>query len=353
MNISSQVRPARQTICSAVLAALLLPLGLHASEPANKKATAGVRTALKLVARVQQAKGILAGQHVYLNSAPNEVERVKQLTGKYPAVAEFDLLGFHQDPQKRDRYLAFAKDWHAAGGLVGISWHETSPVLDALDEGGYSKGTKKRMSQKEFDQVVTPGTKLHTKWLDHVDKAALWLNELEQAGVVVFWRPYHEMTGAWFWWGAKRPETFRKLWVDLHERLTDHHGLNNLIWVWSAAQAGSNYEGYLPHDYVDITGVDIYQRRREAPEFVTKFRAIERAAKGKPVALTEVGLLPLSQTLETETEYVWFVLWGRGFLDRDHYGAPKTKVGNRAQDVVELYEHPMVITRDELGALRR
>lgn len=204
-----------------------------------------------------------------------------------------------------------------------------------------------------FEQVVTPGTQLHAKWLDHVDKAAVWLKELEQAGVVVFWRPYHEMTGAWFWWGAKQPETFHKLWVGLYERLTEHHGLNNLIWVWSAAQAGSEYEAYLPHDYVDITGVDIYQRSREAPEFAAKFQAIERAANGKPVALTEVGLLPLPRTLNEETEYVWFVLWGRGFLDQDHYGAPRDKTGNRAEDVVELYKQPIVISRDELRTLRR
>lgn len=129
MNVSNQICHARRGVFSAVLTGLLLSSGLQAIEPVNEKATADVRSALELVARVQQTNGILAGQHVYLNAKTNEIERVKQLTGKYPACAEFDLLNFHKDLGRRDRYLAFAKQWHAAGGLVGISWHETAPSL--------------------------------------------------------------------------------------------------------------------------------------------------------------------------------------------------------------------------------
>ncbi len=46
----------------------------------------------------------------------------------------------------------------------------------------------------------------------------------------VLWRPYHEMNGKWFWWGG-RPgaENYTKLYRMLFDRLTNFHGLNNLI----------------------------------------------------------------------------------------------------------------------------
>jgi mannan endo-1,4-beta-mannosidase len=34
-----------------------------------------------------------------------------------------------------------------------------------------------------------------------LDIVAEGLNELQQANVTVLNRPFHEMNGAWFWWG--------------------------------------------------------------------------------------------------------------------------------------------------------
>lgn len=317
-------------------------------KPINRNASPGVRSILNYLYEVKGSGQILSSQHIFLREDYNEVEHIKNLTGKYPAIIEFDLLNFNKSPKHKEQYLRFAKDWYRAGGLVAVSWHETSPELDVLDEGGYKYGTKKRMSQERFNEVLKNGTDLQNKWLEHLDLAAQWLGELQAAGVVVLWRPYHEMTGGWFWWGGKKAESFKSLWIMAYERLTIRHKLNNLIWVWSAAQVG-DYDAYLPIEHVDIAGIDMYRKNRNDIKFAHRASKIQQAAKGKPVALTEVGTIPTMDILINHTEFVWFTIWVRGWLDNEYYPEPKQNgPGNSPAWIKEAYAHPKVITRDRI-----
>ncbi len=60
------------------------------------------------------------------------------------------------------------------------------------------------------------------------------LKKLYDANVPVLWRPFHEMNGIWFWWGNRPGEGgIKELWKIMYYRYTDHHRLNNLIWVWN------------------------------------------------------------------------------------------------------------------------
>jgi len=80
------------------------------------------------------------------------------------------------------------------------------------------------------------------------------LKRLQDAGVPILFRPLHEAEGAWFWWGAKGPEATKELWLLLHDRLTNHHKLNNLIWVWNSLLPA----WYVGDDTVDILSADVY-----------------------------------------------------------------------------------------------
>jgi len=347
------MRVSRRSMPKAVaVAGFALCSGLSAKdepEPVNPTASPAAVEVLRYIYEVRDQGKVLSAQHVYLQDDYDETRHIHKLTGKHPAIAEFDLLGFRESPEKKSKYIDFATKWSAAGGLVAVSWHETSPELQVLDEGGYATGTKKKMAQAVFDKVVTPGTELHGKWIEHVDHAAKWLGELQDAGIVVLWRPYHEMTGGWFWWGAKEPESFRRLWANTYERLTVHHKLNNLLWVWSAAKAGDNYTRYLSIDYVDIGGVDMYLGTRTDPQFVARAAMARKAARGKPYALTEVGCMPTLDILLNKTGFVWFEIWGKGWLDNEHWGKPKSNgPGNAPAWVKEIYAHPKVISREDL-----
>ncbi|MCG8687960.1 MAG: glycoside hydrolase family 26 protein, partial [Desulfobacterales bacterium] len=147
---------------------------ITSSVPINPHASAEVRRVLKTIYDIKAKGQILSAQHLYLVEDYNEVKHVKKLTGKYPAVVEFDLLGFNKSPRKKEQYFKFAKDWYRKGGLIAVSWHETNPELAVLDEGGYAHGTKKKMDQERFNQVITPGTELYKRWLEHLDFAAQW-----------------------------------------------------------------------------------------------------------------------------------------------------------------------------------
>ena len=75
----------------------------------------------------------------------------------------------------------------------------------------------------------------------------------------VIWRPLHEAQGGWFWWGAHGAENFKELWNLMYDRLTNHHGLHNLIWEFTSIGVnGDEDEWYPGDDEVDIVGLDIY-----------------------------------------------------------------------------------------------
>ena len=122
---------------------------------------------------------------------------------------------------------------------------------------------------------------------------ALALQELRDAGVVVLWRPLHEMNGNWFWWGMEshpgNPEPYVALWRQMHEVFTEDFGLNNLLWVYSVIEENDPswtrpVTYYYPgNDVVDIVGVDAYTDVIQIKDYkaLTSF--------GKPIGLTEFG----------------------------------------------------------------
>src|SRR5690606_24891389 len=110
-------------------------------------------------------------------------------------------------------------------------------------------------------------------------------------------RPYHEHTGSWFWWG--RPHTSEADYVALWQMTVDHlrrtRGLGHLLFAFSPSGGDvANREQYLygyPGDeYVDVLGGDYYylgdsERMVELVELMVEL-ARER---GKVPALTEFG----------------------------------------------------------------
>lgn len=88
-----------------------------------------------------------------------------------------------------------------------------------------------------------------------LDDIAAGLQQLRDAGVVVLWRPFHEMNGGWFWWGAKKPDVFMQLWRQMFDYFTVQKKLNNLLWVYAANTGGRTTAFYPGDGYVDLVGV--------------------------------------------------------------------------------------------------
>ncbi|MGA3041139.1 MAG: glycosyl hydrolase [Bryobacteraceae bacterium] len=242
----------------------------------------------KLYSTVGQ--GILSGED-------NDTQRVFELTGKQPAIYGADLAGAGA-PAVVDEAASLYHN-HA---IVTLSWRPARPTDDAPG----------KLSDFEWKELLTPGTRLFERWSAQVDAAAGYLKQLQSAGVPVLWRPYPQANGAKFWWAGHRPES-AALYRQLFDRLVSYHKLHNLVWVWNATAPGfgpdapGQYADYFPGlEYVDALAVDLgntqFSWRRDAE--------LSRFAVGKVIGLGLDGWLPTAAMLEQPTRWAWFLSSG-------------------------------------------
>lgn len=212
-------------------------------------------------------KGILFGHQDDLAYGVNwkyEAGRsdVKDVTGDYPAVYGWDLGGLEKKSDKNidgvpfDKMRQFIKDAHSRGGIVTLSWHFDNPLTG---KNAWDTAPKSLAS-------TLPGGVSHEKfksWLDEAAKYILSLKDKKGKAIPILYRPYHELTGTWFWWCKNNgsPEEFKTLWKFTIDYL-QKKGVHNLIYVYNTADFKTKEEflEYYPgSDYVDILSFDKYQ----------------------------------------------------------------------------------------------
>jgi mannan endo-1,4-beta-mannosidase len=237
---------------------------------------------------------------------------VKEVCGDYPAVMGFELgsleLGqtSNLDKVPFDRMRREIIAQHERGGISTLSWHPWNPVTgkNAWDPTGNAVA------------AILPGGRLHATFNSWLDKVASFLSSLktpEGKEIPVIFRPWHEMSGGWFWWGEGRctDEEYRQLFRYTHDRLTKHHHLRNLVWAYSPNGGVADYLERYPGDkYVDLLGIDLYDFDADDAKYTAGLtKELDRLteigkAHGKLVALSETG----SQRLPNAR---WFtqVLW--------------------------------------------
>ncbi|AOS43239.1 Mannan endo-1,4-beta-mannosidase A and B precursor [Lacunisphaera limnophila] len=209
-----------------------------------------------------------------------ELGRIHAATGRWPVMIGLDYCGWDKGEALLDvrQPNQLATAYWQAGGLVNLSWHAPNP---SKPNGG---GLKER--GMDLATVLTPGA-THDRWMKYLDAVAAGLQELQAAGVVVIWRPLHEMNGGWFWWGAQDPATFIAVWRHMFDYLTQTKKLHNLIWAYSPNHGQKPADAYYPGDaYVDLVGLDAYTDHIN-PDKIIGFERY--AGIRKPIGLTEYG----------------------------------------------------------------
>lgn len=181
----------------------------------------------------------------------------------------------------------FITAWNA-GHFVSLQVHFKTPIAG----GDY----KTILTNAQYTEVITPGTTLYNNWRAQLSTVADGLEELQNAGVVVIFRPFHEMNGSWFWWGGYAAITngnYKTLWQQTFNYLTIDRGLNNLLFLFAAsAKSDLVTSTYYPGDnYVDLTGLDTYTSNVTTGGIggVAAMLGID-----KPLGLAEYG--PISST---------------------------------------------------------
>ena len=150
---------------------------------------------------------------------------------------------------------------------------------------------------------------------DDLEKLADYMKPISDAGIPVIWRPFHEASGGWFWWGSKGPEVYKQLWQMMYKYLVDTSGFNNLIWVWTSDSKGNDEEWFPGNEYVDIIGRDLYNVS-DVDEFVNEFYNLAEKYPNMMIALTECGSVSnISDMWEAGAKWAWFMPWYPSSID--------------------------------------
>ncbi len=291
---------------------------------------------------------------------------VKSVAGTYPAVFGWELGHIEVDSARNVDAVPFADirryivQAHAMGAVNTISWH-----LDNPHNGHIAADTARTV------RYILPGAPDHAKYVLYLDRLAAFLGSLKDSkgkAIPVIFRPFHEQTGNWFWWGAEActPAEYTALWKFTITYLREQKGLHNLLIAYSTDKVPDEaaYLAHYPGDaYADVLGFDFYhfgkaeEYRRKLGLQLAMLTRVSQAHHKLP-ALTEAGserlpeadwwtqtLLPLLK--EHPVSYV--LVWRNG--RPDHFYAPYPGQASAA-DFQAFAKDKKVLMQKQLAPLK-
>lgn len=225
---------------------------------------------------------------------------VKSLCGDYPAVLSVDLAGIEKGSSLNGTGIAFdklrqyIKNSYKAGGVTMLCWHQSNPLT-----GGNSWD-----NSKIIDKILIEGGEHNLKykmWLDNVAAFLLSLKDDNGNLIPVLFRPLHEHTQSWSWWGSSAcsDSEFVAFWQLIVKYLRDNKGVHNVLYVISP-QMDSDYGAatnerllfrWPGDEFVDIIGMDCYHgTNTNAFKSNLAYLSALSMRKKKPVGVTETGI---------------------------------------------------------------
>ena len=297
---------------------------------------------------------------------------IKDVTGDYPALYGWDLGGIeHQKSNNIDgvpfkKMKNWIKEIYDRGGVSTISWHMDNP-LTMKNSWDTTPGSLRS---------ILPNGEKHQLYLSWLDQAAQFLGNLKGSDgkkIPILYRPFHELTGNWFWWCKNNatPEEFKEIWRFTIHYLRETKKLNSLIIVYNTADFKSKEEflEYYPgDDVVDVLSFDKYQYTNPINDssFITEVQnqlkimnevAVEHQ---KPMAIAETGYeqIPYENWwTKTLTEAIgnykisFVLLWrNHGWQEQEkkmHYYAPyKGQLSEK--DFIEFYNSPKTFFQKDI-----
>ena len=297
---------------------------------------------------------------------------VLETAGDYPAVMNWDLGGIEKgdasnlDSVNFERMRAEVIAHDARGGVNAFSWHAVNPV-DGQDSWQCADTT--------IVAQIIDNPEVAERFRNQIRLAARFIAGLTDASgkkIGVILRPWHEHTGAWFWWGSKQctPDQYRHLWTETR-RIMDEEGADNILWAYSPDRVkdiDEYLERYPGDEYVDIMGADVYHYGAEkgvdsylAAVDATLGAATQAASeKGKLVAFTETGLegIPMADwwtevLLPAVSKYpaAYVVVWRNAHDKPGHFYAPWPGQESEAS-FKKFHDDPRTVFAREMNTIR-
>ena len=296
----------------------------------------------------------VTGQYCDKGKFGNEMTLINTETGHYPAMLGLDMMDY--TPSRVEfgggtgKAVELAKDFYVnAGGIVTMSWHWNAPSAYLINSGEHPwySGFYKEHTTIDLDAIAA-GT-------DEAGKAALIsdieaicdaMEPLKEAQVPVLWRPLHEASGGWFWWGNCKPESYLWLWNLLYDKMGSERGMHNLIWVWN----GQDKAWYPGDATVDVVGTDIYAPAHSYASQSSAFAELRTwVGENKLIALTENGVMPDPALIQRDNAvWSWFCTWSGEFV-HDHFIATENYTEFSMWD--KVYQSEDTLALDDLPCL--
>lgn len=309
-----------------ILSALAVMIGSYAQQwtPSDPLATPEAKALFNRLITIQK-KGCMYGHQDDLLYGYNwwyEPGRsdTKEITGDYPGVAGFELgeieLGGVKslDDVKFDNIAEMIKWFHKRNGIITVSWHAVNPISSqwpgVKEPNGAGSAWEVGFLSAEGDNAVRsvlPGgvnNSMFNSWLDRLASFFLGLRDDNGKLIPFIFRPWHEHSGSFFWWGRTRctDEEFAELWRYTVKYLRGK-GLHNILFAYNTDKVYSAEEyliGYPGDEYIDMLTIDWYGQGEEFNRNIDKtmeFTTSLATRKHKLHALSECG--PISADLLT------------------------------------------------------
>lgn len=333
-----------------------------APTPSDAKATAETKALMQFMAS-QYGKQVISGQQEIYGGGNDgdselEFEYIYDKTGKYPVIRGFDMMNYSPLYGWEDGTTGRAIQWVTQrGGIATTSWHITLPVdFDSYTLGeavDWESCSYKPNASFNTANCLDSTTKEYKYLMLAIENLAEQLLILQDAGVPIIFRPFHEAegynntdgSGAWFWWGSAGAEVYKDLWRLLYTTLTEEYGVHNCIWEVNLYNYANSAEWYPGDDVVDMVAYDKYEGSPTTwgtSAATTVFLSLVNATNDtKMVALSENDVIPDITNMENEGAWwSYFCPWYGEFITSANYNDPVL--------LDKIYNSESVLTLDEV-----
>jgi mannan endo-1,4-beta-mannosidase len=292
---------------------------------------------------------------------------INDVLGDHPALFGWDL-GHIGDPSNIDDVpFEDMKKWAIAvyekGGVNTFSWHMRNYAISGSS-----------WDKDSCVEACLPGGAAHEIYLEKLDLAADFFSSLQSESgelIPVVFRPFHEMTGSWFWWGKGNTsaEKYKELFQFTIDYFRNEKELHQLIIAYSTDrfQSAEQYMHFYPgDDYVDVMAFDDYHglaKKERTPGTIHMLEILDSLSTqhSKMMAISETGLetipnkkwftdvvLSTLDANESTRKAAWILFWRNG--RPDHFYAPYPEHSS-VPDFIEFMNNDMMLSLSELPDL--
>lgn len=297
---------------------------------------------------------------------------IKEVVNDYPAIYGWDMGRIELGSAKNidgvpfDQMRKYIQEAYKKGAAITLSWHFDNPLT-----GGSSWDTTKN----SVAAILPSGAKhqLYKSWLD---KAAQFMQSLKGSkneAIPILFRPFHELTGNWFWWGKNTATAaeMKQIWRFTIDYLRNKKQLHNLIIVYNTNDFTTEQqflERYPGDNVVDVVSFDLYQfEQKDKQKFINAVRhqstILTKVAKqkNKLAAFAETGFEAIPDpTWWTETLWpaikdyplAYVLVWrNAGYsasMKKMHYYAPYKGQASE-KDFQKFYQYNKILFEKALG----